>query len=217
MRPSLYFPVKPFHINQPFGYNLPCVKDFGLPTQEIVTGVDNLTCPIGYDKLYQHWGMAGHNGIDLQAGEQNVYAAADGVVVEKQTVPSHGLGLGILSNLPVDLGTNGIHYLKLRYWHLKMFFVEVGDIVKAGDLIGVTDNTGYSSGNHLHFEGQLMDKDFGGHPINIQTDNGYFGAIDIFPYFNGQFAEDLAPIGVTLRSALVKVLMKLIAIMLPKV
>ena len=146
-RLSLYIPVKPLHFNQHFGDNIPCVKDFGLPTQQIVDGSDNNTCPVGYDKLYAHFGMSGHNGTDLMAGEQNVYAACDGVVIEKQTVPARGLGLGILTNEPVEIDC-GTHFAKLRYWHLKTMYVEVGQSVKAGDLIGVSDNTGYSSADH---------------------------------------------------------------------
>lgn len=187
MTPKIYYPVRPFYINQHFGGNLPCVKDFGLPTQNIVTGADNNTCPIGYDKLYQHWGMLGHNGTDLIAGIQFVYASMDGVVVEQQTVPARGLGLGILTNQKYDFGDLGTHYLKIRYWHLKSFNVDVGSSVKCGDVIGISNNTGYSSGNHLHFEGQLMDKDAGGHPFVINGSNGYYGAINLEPYLTGKF------------------------------
>jgi murein DD-endopeptidase MepM/ murein hydrolase activator NlpD len=215
MQLRLYWPVKPFYLNQRFGDNDPCVRDFGLPTQSIVNGADNNTCPTGYDKLYPHFGMSGHNGDDLAAGEQNVYAACDGVVVEKQTVPARGLGLGILTNEAVDLNQFGTHFAKVRYWHLKTMYVEVGQQVKAGDLIGVTDNTGYSSGNHLHFEVQPMDKDAGGHPFlpNLVFTNGtnsvIAGAIDPTPFFVGMYAEDI-PRAVSLYTALIPLLQKLI-------
>ncbi len=195
MRLELWYPVKPYSVNQKFGDNLPCVKDFGLPTQEVVMG-DSTTCPIGYDKLYPHFGMNGHNGIDLFAGEQPVYSACDGIVVEKQEVPARGLGLGILTNDPVDLDGFGTHYVKLRYWHLKSFSVEVGESVVIGQQIGVSDNTGYSSGDHLHFEGQPMDKDSGGHPIMvfpvdpIDRTDVIAGAIDMAPYWSKYYATD---------------------------
>lgn len=191
MKPSIYYPVKPLHINQAFGANLPCVKDFGLPTQRIVTGTDNNTCPVGYTKLYAEFGMKGHDGTDLEAGVQNVYAALDGTVIEMQTNARLGLGLGIVSPQIFDLDTNGSHYLKLRYWHLKSFAVTVGQTIHVGDLIGVSDNTGYSSGNHLHFEGMPMDKNSAGQ-YNQAIYNDYAGAIDIAPYFNGLFAQDVA-------------------------
>jgi murein DD-endopeptidase len=89
--------------------------------------------------------MKGHNGTDLEAGVQNVYAAMDGTVIEMQTDARLGLGLGIISTQPLDLGISGTHYLKLRYWHLKSFNVTAGQNIKAGDLIGVSDNTGYLS------------------------------------------------------------------------
>lgn len=186
-KPTIYYPIRPFHINQHFGGNLPCVKDFGLPTQDIVTGAGDNTCPVGYDKLYKQWGMLGHNGTDLAAGEQPVTASMDGVVIEQQTVPARGLGLGILTNQQYDFGDLGVHYLKIRYWHLKSFNVQAGDSVKIGDQIGISNNTGYSSGNHLHFEGQLMDKDFGEHPYVINGNNGYFGAISLEPYLSDKF------------------------------
>lgn len=192
MTPQIFYPVKPFSINQHFGDNAPCVKDFGLATQDIeipLIGPNGQVCPLGYEKLYPKFGMKGHNGTDLHCGEQPVYASMDGVVVEKQSVPARGLGLGVLSLEPYTF-TEGFYYLKLRYWHLKSFSVEVGDTVKVGDQIGVTDNTGFSSGNHLHFEGQLMDKDSGGHPVLVQLNNGYANAINIEPYFNGKYASD---------------------------
>lgn len=212
-RLRLYYPVTPYFLNQQFGDNIPCVKDFGLPTQMIVDGADYLTCPPGYTKLYQQFGMSGHNGDDLRAGEQNCYAAQDGVVIEKQIVPARGLGIGILTNGQVDLGAHGVHFAKLRYWHLKVMYVEVGDVIKAGQLIGVTDSTGYSSGNHLHFELQPMDKDAGGHPFITYYPVGepgvIAGAIDPTPFFIGSYATDIPKL-ISLYSALIPLLTQLI-------
>lgn len=198
MRLELFYPVKPFHINQNFGDNIPCVRNFGLPNQSIIDGTSNTTCPVGYDKLYTHFGMAGHNGTDLQAGEQNVYAACAGTVIEQQLVPARGLGLGILTDTPVDLDSfPSPHFMKIRYWHLKSFNVKVGNHVNVGDVIGISDNTGYSSGDHLHFEGNPMDKDAGGHPNYLLGNGTDYGvkfiasAIDIAPYFNGKYAQDV--------------------------
>jgi murein DD-endopeptidase MepM/ murein hydrolase activator NlpD len=46
------------------------------------------------------------------------------------------------------------HYngLETLYGHLSKQLVEVGKLVKAGDLIGWGGNTGRSSGPHLHYE-----------------------------------------------------------------
>lgn len=205
----LYWPVRPIHINQKFGDNIPCVRNFGLPNQDIVSGINNFVCPPGYDKLYGHWNMGGHNGCDLQAGEQNVYAACDGEVIEKQTVPARGLGVSILTNETKDLGNCGIHYAKVRYWHLKTIYVEAGDRVKAGQLLGVTNNTGYSSGNHLHFEVQPMDKDAGGHPFLVNPLGSIAGAIDPEQFFVNIYA-DTVPQQILLSEKLILILRKMV-------
>lgn len=192
MRLSLYYPVKPLVINQHFGENIPCVKDFGLPTQVVVNGADNKTCPVGYEKLYAKFGMAGHNGLDLRAGEQEVRAACAGTVVEIQSVPARGLGVGVITDEKVDVDGYGNFYVKLRYWHLKTIFVQAGQHVEEGQLLGISDTTGYSSGNHLHFEGQAMQKDEGGHPFVLFVPGNIAGAINIEPHFNGRYAEDVA-------------------------
>lgn len=205
MRLSLYYPVRPYRVNQHFGNNFPCVRNFGQPNQQVINSNPDGTCPVGSDKLYPHFGMDGHNGTDLMAGEQEVRAAFAGTVVEKQIVPARGLGVGILTNEEVEIDGIGVTFMKIRYWHLKTIYVEVGDKITEGDLLGISDNTGYSSANHLHFEGQPFHKDEGGHPI-LTYGNGMFsgqkviaGAVDIEPYFNGIYADDIAKKITTLK------------------
>lgn len=177
MRLKLLLPLSPLSLNQNFGEDNACYNPF---TREVRTRTD-VVCPVGFRSLYQN--MKGHNGLDLRATDwQPIYAASEGFVEELQTEPERGLGIGIISNLKYDFilspySTSGEFNAKTRYWHLAAFNVKKGDQVKAGQLIGWADNTGYSSGTHLHFELKpVYEKDGRWH--NLFQDNGFYGAID---------------------------------------
>lgn len=173
----LYQPVKPFFINQAFGEDKSCID---LVTGKVTTKPNDATCPPGTKSVYSQ--MKGHNGLDLQAYRwQPIYCAQSGRVDEVCTEIERGLGVGVRTLAP-----NGKWY-RHRYWHLIALDVESGDELKTGDLIGYADSTGYSSGDHLHFELKEVDKD--GRVLN--HDNGYFGAIDPLPYMEPIYALDI--------------------------
>ncbi|MDR1006374.1 MAG: M23 family metallopeptidase [Bacteroidales bacterium] len=92
------------------------------------------------------WGRP-HTGVDiaLNVGEP-IYATFDGVV--RVAKVNGGYGKMILIR----------HYnnLETLYGHLSEIKVKPGQIVKAGDVIGLSGNTGTSTGPHLHFECRLL-------------------------------------------------------------
>jgi len=93
------------------------------------------------------WGRT-HEGIDLAVPTGTVVAAAaDGVVI--QSGENGGYGISIY----VDHG-NGII---TRYGHLSQAYAQVGRTVKQGETIGLSGNTGNSTGPHLHFEIRIGD------------------------------------------------------------
>lgn len=125
--------------------------------------------------VYAEQHMKGHNGVDFQASHgQKVYAAHDGTCYP--TIDSHG-GNGV-----TIISTDKTY--KTIYWHLIQddAVVHTGTIVKAGELIAYADSTGISTGDHCHF---------GLYPIPEDDFNGYYGAIDPQPYFNGLYAQDI--------------------------
>lgn len=85
-----------------------------------------------------------HDGIDYAAPAGTpVYAASDGkVVVSKMQDNKKGYGNYVV----IDHKT---HYS--LYAHLRSRSVKVGQVVKAGQPIGVVGSTGDSTGPHLHF------------------------------------------------------------------
>ena len=89
------------------------------------------------------WGRW-HKGtdLDLETGDP-VYAAFDGIV-RVASWDGGGYGRYLLVR----------HYngLETIYGHLSKALVESGQLIKAGDQIGLGGNTGRSFGSHLHFE-----------------------------------------------------------------
>lgn len=92
---------------------------------------------------------ASHEGIDFacQAG-QRIPASKAGKVVyagwQDERNPKSGYGIFVW----IDHGGG----FKTTYAHLSQTTVQVGDVVQAGDVVGVCGSTGKSTGLHLHFE-----------------------------------------------------------------
>jgi murein DD-endopeptidase MepM/ murein hydrolase activator NlpD len=81
-----------------------------------------------------------HAGVDFKARHDTVYAILDGVV--ESTGYNGGLGINIwLAHGQVES----------VYGHLSSILVADQDSVTAGEPIGITGSTGFSTGEHLHF------------------------------------------------------------------
>ena len=171
MKLQLYYPVLPWTTFQGFGECHPSV------------------CDIYKNQL----GLLGHNGIDARAVHgQVVRAAHDGEVTFAGEDGSAGLGVVIRTTEKLEYG-NETAYYKTIYWHLKKGSIKVtpGQRVKVGDVIAEADNTGLSTGDHLHFG--LKPVYQGEKPWewwNSEQNNGYKGAIDPAPFLIGKYAED---------------------------
>ena len=117
--------------------------------------------------------MLGHNGIDWGAKDNEpIYwdCSISGIVLNTEIDSSGGLGVNVI--------TDDYEIFKHRFWHLKKFGCIAGQILDTGDLIGYADNTGISTGTHLHRDLKPMIKDeFGNYKIK-DRDNGYFGCVD---------------------------------------
>lgn len=89
-----------------------------------------------------------HSGTDLGAPQGTpVLAVFDGRVVESNWLGGYGLTV-ILQHPPEEHQT--------LYAHLSQIFVNPGQWVNQGEVIGLVGSTGYSTGPHLHFEIQEM-------------------------------------------------------------
>ena len=102
--------------------------------------------------FYKDWGMKGHNGIDWFApANSSLYSPIDGKIasVDKEDKNGYGKSLTIINEKEDGTATFIVE------GHLNDIFVEAGQMVKAGDLIGLTGNTGkWTTGAHLH-EGKI--------------------------------------------------------------
>jgi murein DD-endopeptidase MepM/ murein hydrolase activator NlpD len=112
-----------------------------------------VTSPFGY-RTNPITGSKGtfHQGLDIGAKRAGVsgdplYAVKDGRVVWADSMmnPEYGYGHYIIIQHQ--------NFLTL-YAHMLSLIKKVGDVVKAGDVIGYMGSTGASTAAHLHFEVQ---------------------------------------------------------------
>lgn len=100
-----------------------------------------LTGPFGV--MEEVRGMKPHTGIDLGMPEgTQLRSLFDGTV---ENVWDHAGAIGNGVKIRTD---DGVHTI---YGHMSKVDVHVGDKIHSGDLIGLSGNTGNSTGPHLHF------------------------------------------------------------------
>lgn len=215
---ELWYPLKPILVTQGFGVNGKWYQDHGI-------------------------NIIGHNGIDfMTAHGEPIYAAHDGTAYYEEDANA-GQGIVIVSDEAYDYKDQQVH-MKSIYWHMVDYVKEpayrakltpvieqlvsrgvnsgFGVKVKTGDIIGYADNTGLSTGDHLHFGIKPIvpsrkpvtedATDLGiGDWVNVEANNGYTGAIDPTPYWNRYYAVDSAKTLLTMK-ALIDALTKLAGI-----
>jgi len=152
--PIFKAPLEKMRLTQPYAVNYGPTADF-------------------YTKL----GLKAHNGLDLSSPNgTHAIAVADGIV-ESEGSATSGYGLHCRLFVPVS----DTYRLEVVYGHLQKV-LKPGQ-VKAGDVIAETDNTGYSTGPHLHFGVRPQTRLIGGTWKIVDQDNGYFGYVDPMKYF----------------------------------
>lgn len=106
--------------------------------------------PYGYRKDPFTGKRKFHNGIDLHARNAKVYAMLPGKVIV--------VGQDRVSGKYVILQHGNF---TVSYCHLSRITVSKGQVVRAGEVVGITGNTGRSTGEHLHitakFKGESID------------------------------------------------------------
>ena len=112
--------------------------------------------------VYRRWDLPGHEGVDFRAPiNSEVYACADGTVYQIHD------GTG---NHPYGIHVRIQHRdgYKTVYCHLNQAMVHSGQQVRAGDVIGLADNTGNSTGSHLH--------------LTLKKEGATAAGLTIYPY-----------------------------------
>lgn len=165
MNLKLYYPAKPFQLNQAWGILNP---------------------------IYQQFGFSRHNGIDIALGtDKKLYAPCDGQVVRIGNQPTGG---GNFFGIMTDRYTfvDGEFRVLIDFLHCESILVKEGDVLKTGDFMAIADNTGFSTGPHTHIQPRRVkfwNLSSGANltwtPQDINDENGSF---DPMPYFTGYYA-----------------------------
>ena len=108
-----------------------------------------VTSPYGYRRDPITGKQSWHNGLDLRAKNEPAYSMMEGIV-EK-------IGYDSRSGNYVTL-RHGKFYIS--YCHLSSIIVRKGEYVYPGIIVGVTGNTGRSTGSHLHLTCKKDGKSF---------------------------------------------------------
>lgn len=121
------------------------------------SGSSALSWPLEVVRITQRFGITNaskrlyssgsHNGVDFGAKIGTpVLAMADGVLVSQGDTDANCRGVSFGKWILIKYN-NG---LASTYGHLSKHNLDTGATVKAGDVVGFSGNTGYSTGPHLH-------------------------------------------------------------------
>lgn len=142
----------PGAVREVFVWNPPSLESVrgtsweGRNVRPLVVGTGTFIFPVN-SRNYSQYYWYGHRGLDIALPEGSSVYASDTGTVTYAGWNTYGYG-----NLIVINHGNGHETF---YAHLSSINVSPGQIVYQGNLIGLTGNTGQSSGPHIHFEIRL--------------------------------------------------------------
>lgn len=125
--------------------NITFPDSFAINCESFVSPVDTM---IKVTSKYGPRRRRMHRGIDLKVYKGDTIRAAFDGKIRIRNYERRGYGYYLVVRHP-----NG---LETVYGHLSKFLVDVNQIVRAGDPIGLGGNTGRSTGSHLHFETRFL-------------------------------------------------------------
>ncbi|WEK53302.1 MAG: M23 family metallopeptidase [Candidatus Cohnella colombiensis] len=153
-----------------------------------------------------------HTGVDIAMPQGTpLYAIDDGVITKLDVIGDQST-YGRMVRLDTDSGPDVV------YGHLSQVNVKIGDHVQAGDMLGLSGNTGHSTGPHLHLQvisdGTNMD------PTQIvpaATDPGFWQSVmdqinGFSDWFIGKEAELIAKPAGNIFMSTVKHLFELVSV-----
>ena len=116
--------------------------------QQLIAQYISVSYPLNHIQVNSSFGMRNdpftgkptkHNGIDLQAKDDEVYSMMQGRVKKVGRDKRSG------NYVVLEYGSYTVSYC-----HLSKALVQKGDSVNAGDVVGISGSTGRSTGEHLH-------------------------------------------------------------------
>jgi murein DD-endopeptidase MepM/ murein hydrolase activator NlpD len=116
---------------------------------------------------YIKYGLQGHDGVDFACPNgTKLIAPFDGIILDIKNSGKLGYGL----HVKIWNKKNAC----VLYGHMKSVNVKLLQTVKAGQLIGLSDNTGNSTGPHLHL-GLCLTNILG---YRLNKNNGFLGWVN---------------------------------------
>jgi murein DD-endopeptidase MepM/ murein hydrolase activator NlpD len=124
-------------------YELQYIRSFGGSIhQDATRGTGNFVWPVGGYISQGYWEL--HRAIDIAGAHGDEVVASDSGFVTYAKWDSNGYGNLVV----IDHGNGFVTY----YAHLYGFYVDAGQSIQRGQVIGARGTTGRSTGAHLHFE-----------------------------------------------------------------
>lgn len=141
-------------------------------------------------KLYGKFGLPGHEGVDLEASAYDeVLAAADGMVSD---VRLDAFADPLVKPYGNQVRIQHMGGYETIYAHLSRPVVVRGQVVRAGHLIGLAGDTGFTQGVHVHFGLKC-------HGATLRGDTSYpYDLVDPEPFVTVPDDDDeVAPVSTT--------------------